>query len=103
MPKAAYLGPRGTFSEEACRAFCRVTGLILAPSPCASITACAVSVAEGNARFAIVPLENSLEGSVRDTLDLLTTSSRLKILAELDLEIEHHLLTHAAALTEIQT
>ena len=102
MSKAAYLGPHGTFSEAACRAFGQITGLQLVPAPCASITDCAVSVAAGEARFGIVPLENSLAGSVRETLDLLTTTSGLKILAELDLEIEHHLLSQAAALTDIR-
>ena len=99
MSKAAYLG-HGTFSEAACRAFGQITGLQLVPAPVpASPTV--PSVWQRKA-FGIVPLENSLAGSVRETLDLLTTTSGLKILAELDLEIEHHLLSQAAALTDIR-
>ncbi|NLP37343.1 MAG: prephenate dehydratase [Firmicutes bacterium] len=102
MVEMVYLGPQGTFCEEAAKTFCHLTGLGLKISPCPSIIDCAESVEDLKARFGIVPLENSLEGSVHDTLEILTTSHQLRILAELDLNIEHCLLSRAAALAEIK-
>ena len=95
-------GAAGYVCEEAAKTFCHLTGLGLKISPCPSIIDCAESVEDLKARFGIVPLENSLEGSVHDTLEILTTSHQLRILAELDLNIEHCLLSRAAALAEIK-
>ncbi|NLM51300.1 MAG: prephenate dehydratase [Firmicutes bacterium] len=102
MEAMVYLGPQGTFCEEAAKAFCQLTGMQLKISPCPTIGDCAESVEDLKARFGIVPLENSLEGSVHDTLEILTTSHQLRILAELALNIEHCLLSQAADIEEIK-
>ena len=85
--RIAFLGPEGTFSEQACITF----------DPCASrlpfpsIPAAAAAVDSGQADEAIVPIENSLEGAVTDTLDLLIHDSALFIRRELVLPIQHFL------------
>jgi prephenate dehydratase len=59
----------------------------------ASLTAVAMAIQEGTGDAGIVPIENSLEGPVTETLDILVHSSRpLSIRNELVLEIEHYLL-----------
>lgn len=86
--KVAYLGPSGTFTEEAALRYDEKAQLI----PFYSIPAVAAAVDTGMAEEGVVAIENSLEGSVTDTLDLLIHESRLLICHELVLPIEHYLL-----------
>ncbi|MEV4377469.1 prephenate dehydratase [Streptosporangium sp. NPDC049644] len=113
MPKFAYLGPEGTFTEEALR--------ILAPEaerlPSPNITAALETVRRGEADGAVVPLENSLEGAITTTLDELAQGEPLLITAELLLPVEFSLLvrpgtemahikrvfTHPAAITQCRS
>ena len=67
--RVAYLGPAGTFSEDALRAAAGGAPIEMAPAP--TIYDAIVAVAEGRAERALVPFENSIEGSVRATLDAL--------------------------------
>lgn len=82
--RIAYLGPAGTFSEDALRQ----SGL--APEgfeavPCDSITAVMESIGSGLADRALAPIENSIEGSVRATLDgLVDQSDSVNIVGEYD-------------------
>lgn len=89
----AFLGPQGTFSEEA--ATKQFGGLNL-PKPCISIDEVFRMVESGAADYAVVPVENSTEGAVGRTLDLLTTTS-LKICGEITLPVHHCLLRSKAA------
>jgi chorismate mutase/prephenate dehydratase len=68
----AYLGPQGTFSQEA---VIKHFGGLTATSPCASIDEVFRQVETGAAGYAMVPVENSTEGAVGRTLDLLLTTS----------------------------
>jgi prephenate dehydratase len=86
--KLAYLGPPGTFSEEAALKYNEKADLV----PFYSVPAVAAAVETGLAEEGVVAIENSLEGSVTDTLDLLIHESKLLIRRELVLPIEHHLL-----------
>ena len=86
--RLAYLGPPGTFSEEAAIGY--APGAQRIPFP--SIPAVAQAVQANMAEEGIVPIENSLEGSVNDTLDLLIHNSPLRIRGELVVPIEHCLL-----------
>lgn len=86
--RIAYLGPAGTFTEEAALLYDRTARLI----PLPSIPAVADAVASSMADEGVVAIENSLEGSVNDTLDLLIHESQLLIRQELVLPIEHLLL-----------
>ena len=86
--RIAYLGPPGTFTEEAALLYDETAQLI----PFPSIPAVAVAVDSGMAEEGVVPIENSIEGSVTDTLDLLIHESSMLIKKELVLPIEHQLL-----------
>jgi len=86
--RIAYLGPPGTFTEEAALLHDKTAQLI----PFPSIPGVAVAVASGMAEEGVVAIENSIEGSVTDTLDLLIHESGVLIKKELVLPIEHHLL-----------
>lgn len=89
MPKkVAYLGPPGTNSEEATILYDSKAQHI----PFSSIHAVATAVDKGLAEEGVVAIENSLAGSVTDTLDLLIHETRLLIRHELVLPIVHHLL-----------
>jgi len=82
-----FLGPLGTYSEEA--------ALLHDPSSdrqYPTITAVGEAVASGEIDEGIVPIENSLAGSVIFTLDLLISQPKLFIRGEIDLPIEHYLL-----------
>ena len=73
MPGIAYLGPEGTFTEAALRALA-ANGLIpsggepVTPIPAESTVAALAAVRAGEADFACVPIENSIDGSVIPTL-----------------------------------
>jgi prephenate dehydratase len=87
--RLAFLGPAGTFSEEAALKY----DANAEPVPMASITAVASAIDSGMADLGIVPIENSLEGSVTETLDVLVHSAwALSIRNEAILAIEHYLL-----------
>ena len=90
----AYLGPAGTYSEQAVK---HQFGSSAALLPCATIDAVFRAVEVGNAQFGVVPMENSTEGVISRTLDLLLSSS-LSICAEVALPIHHHLMTASGTL-----
>ena len=89
--RLAYLGPQGTFAEEAALKYDRKAKLL----PLTGITAAAGALEDGRADESIVPIENSLEGSVTETLDLLINpnmSGPLAVRSEVILRIVHYLL-----------
>lgn len=89
--KIAYLGPAGTFTEEAALMYDSEAQLL----PFSSVAAVASAVEAGMAEEGVVAIENSLEGSVTDTLDLLIHESSLVIRKELVLPIDHCLLVRS--------
>ncbi|WP_133647878.1 prephenate dehydratase [Paraburkholderia flava] len=95
--RAAYLGPVGTYSEQAMHEY---FGQSIEGLPCPSIDEVFRSVEAGAAEFGVVPVENSTEGAVSRTLDLLLQSSLL-IGGELALPIHHNLLTSTGSLTGV--
>lgn len=99
MPGIAYLGPEGTFSEAALRAIA-AGGLIPAargsdssdsetvtPLATDSTAGALAAVRSGDADFACVPIENSIDGSVIPTLDSLADGPAVQIYAELTLDV----------------
>lgn len=95
---AAYLGPEATFSHQAALAFFgRSTRL----KPAETIEEVFNLVEKGACRLGIVPIENSFEGSVNITLDLLYKYD-LKIGAEIFLRIRNHLLARARSMADIR-
>ena len=94
----AYFGPEGTYTHTAAR---KHFGGAASLQPVASIEEVVRSVESRAAEFGVVPVENSLEGSVNQTLDCLRESS-LRICGEVLLEVHHQLLGNATALGEIR-
>lgn len=91
MKKISYLGPEGTFSQEALLKYSGdLTDLTLIPLP--TIIDVIKSVDRGDAEEGVVPIENSIEGSVNITQDILTFESEAKIIRELTLPIKHNLI-----------
>ncbi len=103
----AHLGPPGTYTEQAAIFYLnwltKTTGseAILCPYP--SIAQTLRSVAEGQAVLAVVPVENSIEGSVTMTLDTMWQMDSLQIQLALVLPIAHALISCAASLDHIKT
>ena len=94
----AYLGPEGTFSQAAAE---KHFGLAPRFSPCAAIDDVFRSVEAGNADYAVVPVENSTEGAIGRTLDLLLTTP-LKICGEVNQRIHQNLLSRANDLASVK-
>lgn len=76
----AYLGPEGTFAEAAVRSMAHLAGAKLEPVP--TVIAAMDLVRDGTVEAAVVPIENSVEGSVPGTLDELSAEPALRITAE---------------------
>lgn len=85
----AYLGPAGTFCNQAAWVFAPDDAELL---PCASIGDVFEMVDRGRADFGVVPIENSLEGGVTATLDAFAFTTSAAILAETVLDIHHALI-----------
>jgi chorismate mutase / prephenate dehydratase len=94
----AFLGPAGTFSELAAM---RQFGSAVRLEPCASIDEVFRCAETGRADYAVVPVENSTEGAVSRSLDLLLTTT-LRIVAEISVPVQHHLLTLHGTLEGVQ-
>lgn len=92
--RIAYLGPQGSFSEQAALSH---FGHFVETMPCASFDEVFRLVEVGEADVGMVPVENSTEGAVSRTLDLLLNSS-LKVLGERSLAIHHCLMTQSGVM-----
>jgi prephenate dehydratase len=100
-PRVGYLGPEGTFTEEALLA--GVVPGSVEPRPLSTIYDAVTALRNGEVDWTIVPIENSLDGSVSVTLDLLAgEASDVKIVAEALLLVRHSLIAaEMLALDEI--
>jgi chorismate mutase/prephenate dehydratase len=95
--RVAFLGPLGTFSEQASDQF---FGTSVLKEPCATIDDIFRTVAARGADFGVVPIENSTEGAIARTLDLLLTT-QLSLCGEVSLDVRHNLLRRRASLEGI--
>lgn len=94
LPRAGYLGPEGTFSEEALLG--SVTASAVTPIALESIRDAVMAVQEHLVEFSLVPIENSIEGSVTVTLDTLAgQASNVEIVGEAVLPVRHYLIARA--------
>ncbi len=90
----AYLGPAGTYTELAAY---RHFGHSVEGIPCASIDEVFRATEAGTAEFGVVPVENSTEGAINRTLDLLLQTSLL-ISGEVSIPVRHNLMTKSGSL-----
>lgn len=93
----AFLGPVGTYSEQA---VWRQFGQAVDALPCVSIDEVFRSVEAGTAGFGVVPVENSTEGTVNRTLDLLLQTT-LSISGEVALPVHHSLMTRSGSMDKV--
>lgn len=88
--RAGFLGPEGTFSEEALLASAQPDSV--EPVALSTIRDAVMAVQDGTVRWALVPIENSVEGSVSVTLDTLTgAAGDVSIVGEVVLPVRHYL------------
>ncbi|MFV8244250.1 prephenate dehydratase [Mycolicibacterium peregrinum] len=115
MPRIAYLGPEGTFTEVALLQMVAhelVPGLSPAtadgrprftPVLTDSTPGALAAVRDGSADYACVPIENSIEGSVLPTLDSLAVGKPLQVYAELILDVAFTIVTRPGHSGPVQT
>lgn len=96
--QVAYLGPPGTYSQEA---LYKQFGGAVIPQQVASIDLVFREVEKQKVAYGVVPLENTTEGSVNITLDLLQETP-LQICGEIDLPIRHNLLSKETGLENVR-
>jgi prephenate dehydratase len=101
--RVGYLGPAGTFSEEALLASAAIDAV--EPLALGSIYDAVMSLRRGAVEWAIVPIENSLDGSISVTLDLIADEvAHVEIVGETLLRVRHSLIAaEAIKLEEIDT
>jgi chorismate mutase / prephenate dehydratase len=96
--KIGYLGPEGTFSQQAVH---KHFGHSAKGLPLASVEEVFDEVAAGHADFGVVPVENSGQGTIQSTLDLFLTSP-LTICGEVELRVHQYLLSRTGHLGDIE-
>ena len=100
MTTIAYLGPPGSFSEEAAIAYGGTEADFL---PLGSMPAVVTAVETGAATAGVLPIENVLEGGVTTTLDLLIHETDLRIAGETVIPITQYLVARpGVGLTQIE-
>jgi len=90
----AYLGPSGTFSEQA---VFQQFGTAIETLPCISIDEVFRATEAGTADFGVVPVENSSEGAINRSLDLLLATTTI-ISGEVSIAVHHSLMTKTGAM-----
>lgn len=95
VQRIAYLGPAASFSEMAKDLFCARYEIKAYPEPMQTIRQVLEFVEQNPNTLGVLPVENSIEGSVRESLDCLMTSTNpnIKILSEIIMPIHHCLLS----------
>jgi chorismate mutase/prephenate dehydratase len=96
--RVSYLGPEGTFSEQAVR---KHFGAAVEAVAVGSVDEAFRRCESGAVQFTVVPAENSTEGVVGRTLDLLVATP-LRICAEIELRVQQNLLSNEASLASIR-
>ncbi|HEY5633247.1 MAG TPA: prephenate dehydratase [Burkholderiaceae bacterium] len=96
--RVAYLGPAGTFSEQAMTAF---FGSGIETIACPTIDEVFRSTESGGADFGVVPVENSSEGAVNRSLDLMLQTP-LRICGETSIAVRHNLMSRTGALADVR-
>src|SRR3954452_3856987 len=96
--RVSYLGPEGTFSEQAVR---KHFGAAVQALPTASVDEAFRRCEAGEVQFTVVPVENSTEGAVGRTLDLLLATP-LRICAEIELRVQQNCLSKEKSLASVK-
>lgn len=89
----AFQGEPGSYSEEAAISF---FGKEISTQPCTSLKGVFANLEEGRAQYAVIPVENSLQGSIGESYDLLL-DSEFKVCGEIELRVSHCLIALPSA------
>lgn len=95
VSRIAYLGPNASFSEMAKDLFCAKYDIQAYPTPMQTIRQVIEFVEQNPNTLGVLPVENSIEGTVRESLDnlMLSCNPNIKILSEVIMPIRHCLLS----------
>lgn len=97
----SYLGPEGTYTQEACARFFAGEGSYL---PYETVDAAVKALLDGASDYAVIPQENAIGGPVTDYIDVLLATPELSVVGEVELPISQNLLVlPGTALEEITT
>ena len=99
--KISYLGPEGTYTQEACGKFFRKQGIYL---PYKTVNETVKALLDGESNYAVIPQENTIGGAVIDYVDTLIAQTEVSVVGEVELPINQNLLTlEQAKLSDIKT
>ncbi len=98
VQRVAFLGPSGTFSEQAAQQF---FGSSMEPVSCVNIDEVFRATSAGSAEFGVVPVENSTEGVISRSLDLFLNTP-LHVVGEVSLQVRHNVLRLSPSLEGIE-
>ena len=99
--RVSYLGPEGTYTQEACGVF---FGGEAACLPYETVNAAVQALADGESDYAVIPQENTIGGAVIDYVDTLIARTEVSVVGEVELPISQNLLAlPGAALRDIRT
>ncbi len=96
--RIGFLGPEGTFSQQAAR---KHFGHSARTLPLSSVEEVFDEVAAGHADFGVVPVENSGQGTIQSTLDMFL-SSPLRICGEVELRVHQYLLSRTGRIEDVE-
>ena len=85
----SYLGPEGTYTQEACGVFFGDDGTC---EPYSTVSDAVDALEAGNANYAVIPQENTIGGAVTDYVDIVLTHEDLSVVGEVELPINQNLL-----------
>ena len=89
QPLVSYLGPQGTYSQEACQVFFGQDGTFI---PFESVKSAVEALAGGKSDYAVIPQENTIGGAVIDYVDVLISHKEVFVTGEVELPITQNLL-----------
>ena len=95
--RVSYLGPQGTYTQEACEAFFGSSAALI---PADDVSASVQALVSGEVDYAVIPQENTIGGSVAEYLDEVVGNEGLSIAGEVELRIDQNLLVKPGAKLE---
>ena len=87
--KVSYLGPEGTYTQEACQTFFENQGTYL---PYTTVKDAVQALVDGETDYAVIPQENTIGGAVIDYVDILISQPKVSVAGEVELPISQNLL-----------
>ena len=97
----AYLGPVGTYTQEACEKF---FGLNTNLVPYKTVDEAVQALTQGKTKYAVIPQENTIGGAVTDYVDTLISNTDVSVVCEVELPISQNLLVvPGTKLSDIKT